>query len=326
MWIDQVRQCLQKKLVYLLRPFETATCARIRTEAFSSHTPCYTDGPISVCDLTCLDFVRIAGVVYPAFSIRDLSTFNYTVRQVLEVMGKCLRLDNSKYQCSLLKRANMIFHVFGLDSKSSVDANAVASKIVDTVTTALDWCKKGIQWISGISQALKSTRHRRSLDEPMVLEIWMFLMNRDAVNSTGLSLNLTETQRNATDEAIEQLAEAVRSMHLLQNIAVGDGQNGSQAMAQARSVTQCFDTQCNTTNPNITNVQPLPDLVRATPGQTTSPGMAGITFGQNSLPDTIKASPSTRPITKRNSPGYPVKDTLSLSVVLFVVLSCMGLF
>ncbi|KAJ3205347.1 hypothetical protein HDU67_008893 [Dinochytrium kinnereticum] len=82
-WIWDVMQCLQNFLVtYASDP--TATCSKIRDDAFKSHANCYLNGGISVCDLTIFDWIALVKTI----GLPTLVEIRTIMSQV-EVGSKC---------------------------------------------------------------------------------------------------------------------------------------------------------------------------------------------------------------------------------------------
>jgi hypothetical protein len=97
-WIDEVRQCLQVKLVPYLRPWVMATCREIHKIAFGTHTGCYLSpaiGAPSVCQLPCGDLWKVFRLVSGALFSGPFETS----RQMFQVAAGCLADQRQNITC-----------------------------------------------------------------------------------------------------------------------------------------------------------------------------------------------------------------------------------
>lgn len=75
--------CLQNALVPVANGLVSMTCPQIRSYAFASHAPCYTQPGHSVCDLPLADWTRLFVIIMQ--ELNDPATW----QQMLEVLNIC---------------------------------------------------------------------------------------------------------------------------------------------------------------------------------------------------------------------------------------------
>ena len=251
-WIDRVRRCLQLALVPSLRLWVSNTCADIRKQAFASHSPCYTEGMPSMCELNCTDVWRAFVVVnFPGGNYKEGALVTApvsTISQMLSVMLSCF--THEELGCGIKDLTTTLRMVvrFEIRNRPIIRTATTAYRVADYFGKKLSWLKNGIRWFPLFNDDddddddSSGNRKKRQITDEVSIRI--LLVDTKLLNISNGTMSQPPSRQNI-DQAIDSLVDAVRN-GLLSRIPLN--LNNTEVISSLSMVGQCMDIDCNSTN------------------------------------------------------------------------------
>lgn len=197
-WVDEVRNCLQRALIPTLRPWESYSCADIRNIAFSSHGNCYvnpTEGahPISICSIPCIDTWKVFWIV----NVVGGAIFTSPVdvgKQMIDVISGCSGI----LDCTPASIKTVILSVQELHSIAT-NVTLKVLKFGQSIAEFLNLGDNGIGWFPYFSDEDRERERRNVQSNGAGDNITLLLVDLQLL---GISNSIPITGRRTLEETM----------------------------------------------------------------------------------------------------------------------------